>query len=153
MQSELKILKILSLVNIPLNVHACNTAPAHQTKAQAEDNLSLYSPTQTHTHTNTEHHCQKGWREATGTYWGVSVGSARAGMRAYLIGLCRATCGPHKLHNGHKHSNNEAADQDHKDASDVLHAQTWKSTRGNKQATVSASIYAPHTHCPGPGEA
>lgn len=67
-----------------------------------------------------------------GTYWGVSVGSARAGMGAYLIGLCRAPCRPHKLHNGHKHGNNEATDQHHEDAPNVLHAQTWKWATGNK---------------------
>lgn len=59
-----------------------------------------------------------------GTYWGVSVGSARAGMGAYLIGLCRAACRPHKLHYGHKHGNDEATDQHHEDAPNVLHAQT-----------------------------
>lgn len=58
------------------------------------------------------------------TYWGVSVGSARAGMGAYLIGLCWAARRPHELHDGHEHGNDEATDQHYEDAPNVLHAQT-----------------------------
>lgn len=60
------------------------------------------------------------------TYWGVSAGSARAGMGAYLISLRWATRRPHKLHDGHKYGDDETADQHHKDAPNVLHAQTWE---------------------------
>lgn len=46
-------------------------------------------------------------------------------MKVYLVRLCGAACGPYKLHYGHEDSNDEAADQDYEDPTDVLHAQTW----------------------------
>lgn len=45
-------------------------------------------------------------------------------MGAYLISLRRAARRPYKLHDGHKHGDDEAADQHHEDAPNVLHAQT-----------------------------
>ena len=72
------------------------------------------------------------------TYWGVSVGSAWAGMGAYLIGLCRAARWPHKLHNGHKHGYDEATDQHHEDAPNVLHAQAWEWATGDKRKYTRA---------------
>ena len=46
----------------------------------------------------------------------------------YLIGLCSLARRPHKLHDGHKHGNDEPAEQNHKNATDVLHAKTWEHT-------------------------
>lgn len=45
-------------------------------------------------------------------------------MKVYLVRLSGSTRRPHKLHDGHKDGDDEAADQDHKDPADVLHAQT-----------------------------
>lgn len=68
---------------------------------------------------------QTTWLVAVVTYSGVSVVSGAAGVRAYLISLCRPARGPHKLHNGHKNSYYEPTYQHHEDSSDVLHTQTW----------------------------
>ena len=99
------------------------------------------------------------------TYWRVSVVLAGAAVRAYLVCLCRAAGGPHKLHDGHEHSDDEAADQHHEDAPDVLHAQTCGGTeelctqfeqhgqRGNGRA-VCKDIHMHDTHtdiCDYPG--
>lgn len=71
---------------------------------------------------------QMTWVVVVVTYSGVSVFSGAAGVRAYLIFLCRPACGPHKLHNGHKNSYYEPTYQHHEDSSDVLQPQTWKKT-------------------------
>lgn len=41
----------------------------------------------------------------------------------YLVRLGGAACRPHKLHDGHEDGNDEAANQNHKDPADVLHAE------------------------------
>lgn len=109
-----------------------------QMDAKAERNLPAL--------TREKQNNQKGWHVAMVTYWGVSVGSAWAGMGAYLIGLCGAACGPNKLHDGHKHSNDQTTDQHHEDAPDVLHAQTCAGPTRDKHQRAGAGTRR-HWHC------
>jgi len=136
MQSEIKF--SICFIHVGVQCHVLEH-PSHLTWTFIEPQLLEHTNKQTYKwmqkmweilkHKTTE---SKKWRDAMVTYWGVSVGSAWAGMGAYLIDLCRVTCGPHKLHDGHKHGNDEPTDQHDKDAPNVLHAQTWGRDAGDK---------------------
>ncbi len=45
-------------------------------------------------------------------------------MMVYLVRLSGATRRPNKLHDGYEDGDDEAADQDHENPADVLHAET-----------------------------
>lgn len=45
-------------------------------------------------------------------------------MKVYLVRLGSSTRRPDELHDGHEDGDDEAADQDHEDPTDVLHAET-----------------------------
>lgn len=45
----------------------------------------------------------------------------------HLFGLCRPPCGPYEFHDRHEDGNDEATDEHDKNATNVLHAQTWES--------------------------
>lgn len=96
--------------------------------------------------------CDCGWSSFTrvdrrATYWGVWVeaeagGGAGGGgrerkrsrrrrrmVKVYLVRLSAPTRRPHKLHDGHEDGDDEAADQNHEDPTDVLHPETWDTHR------------------------
>lgn len=89
----------------------------HNNTAFHTKNTSLTNTAETHTtHTDSV---------GMATYWCMSVISAWAGVRAYLIGLSRTPCGPYELHDGHKNSNDQTTDQDYKYPTNILHTQTY----------------------------
>lgn len=45
-------------------------------------------------------------------------------MQFYLACLSGVASWPHKLHDGHKHSYDEATNQNYKDPANILHAET-----------------------------
>lgn len=65
------------------------------------------------------------WAEAEaggGAGGGGGRGRRRRRMKVYLVRLCAAAGRPNELHDGHEDGDDEAADQHHEDAPDVLHA-------------------------------
>ena len=63
-------------------------------------------------------------------------------MKVYLVRLGGAARRPHELHDGHEDGDDEAADQHHEDAADVLHAETC-----NTHTHAHTHTHT-HTHTP-----